>query len=123
MHQISSSTCVYRNISFIFTVFINILNNIVNGRNIPLKKIFLWLYIYVICVKEPNYIDFILIDSFISTFLCLLIGHLINLVLSSVYDRKGFNKFPRFLTNSKNTIINIFISLFYYFFSTKFWAL
>jgi hypothetical protein len=90
MHQISSSTCVYRNISFIFTVFINILNNIVNGRNIPLKKIFLWLYIYVICVKEPNYIDFILIDSFISTFLCLLIGHLINLVLSIVYEEERF---------------------------------
>jgi hypothetical protein len=41
MHQISTSTCVCRNISFIFTVFINILTYLVNGRNIPLRKIFL----------------------------------------------------------------------------------
>jgi hypothetical protein len=72
MHQISTSTCVYRNIS----VFINILNYIVNGRNIPLKK--------------SSYINFILMDSFISTFLYLLIGHLINLVLSIVYEEERF---------------------------------
>jgi hypothetical protein len=56
------------------------------------------------------------------TFLYLFIYCLINLVPLIDYEKERSNEFSKGFNNFQNTIINIFVYLFY-FFPTQFWVL